>query len=173
MSLFRRCSMSEACERDRKSSLHGAYVVDEFVRAPNSAAQYGANYNRLMQQTAIVRWTHFVLGAVAALTYESQRSFSHYAFWRSSGGGIIAVLIVAIWPYALSYLASRQHVTIHWARPYVFCFFQLVITLLVCWWYLSALGRQIGLIGSFSIAILQATAFYWLGKWAFGDVDAI
>jgi hypothetical protein len=165
--------MSEPCERDRKLSLDASDVEVVSVGIPITAAQRGTAYDRLLRQIAIVRWTHLMLGAIVALTYESQRSFSHYAFWRSSGGGVITVLIVAIWPYALSYLATRRRSTIRWTRPWVFCFFQLAITLLVCRWYLSPLGRQLGLVGSFVITILQATAFICLAKWTFGDATEI
>jgi len=136
---------------------------------PLKSVQYGAVYNRLLRQNALVRWTHIVLGALAAVCYESQNSPSHYAFWRSTEWVMIAIRAVPIWPYALSCVAVWRRTTPNWARPWIFCFSLLVITILVCLWYLTELSRQSGFIANLTITMFQSAAYYYLAQWTYED----
>jgi hypothetical protein len=136
---------------------------------PLKTAEYGSVYNRLMRQNALVRWTHLVLGVVAAAIYESQRGLSHYAFWRSSGWAMIAILAVPVWPYAASCIVVWRRTTTDWARPWIFCFILVLITVLVSLWYLSESSRQNGIIGNLTVTIFQGAAFYYLAEWTFED----
>ena len=142
-------------------------IASRVIDVPKSPAQYGAAYNRLLRQRYFVRGTQIGLGAIAAFTYQAQIGFSHYAFWRSSGFSIVAIVVVPIWPYGLSCIVSWWRTTSNWARPWVFCLIQIAITGLACFWYLSKLNRQIGILGNIAVTMFQAAAFVYLAEWTF------
>jgi hypothetical protein len=129
--------------------------------------QHGHDYERLMRQSALVRGTHVVMGAIVAVIYEGQRDFSHYAFWRSSGWGIVVILLVPLWPYAISCINVWRRNTTRWARPWIFCVVMVLITVLVCLYYLSPLNREYGLYGTALVTIMQFNLFRFFVSWTF------
>jgi hypothetical protein len=135
----------------------------------NIAVKYGVDYERLLRQSRLVRASHVVLAVLVAFVYQSQRDFSHYAFWRSSGGGVLAILAVPVWPYAMSCVILWRRTTLHWARAWIFCFGMLLISVALCFWYLSPLSRLYGLQGNLIVTWFQFVTFGYFGKWAFED----
>lgn len=135
----------------------------------NIAVKNGVVYERLLRQTVLVRSSHVALGVVVAFVYQSQRDFSHYAFWRSSGGGVLAILAVPVWPYAISCVILWRRTTVHWARAWIFCFGMLLISVVLCFWYLSPVSRLYGLNGNLIVTWFQFVTFGYFGKWAFED----
>jgi hypothetical protein len=136
---------------------------------PSTAIESGALYNKLMRQSATMRWMHVVLAIIAAGVYESQRGFSHYAFWRSSGGAIIAMLALPVWPYAVSCSFIWSRTTTAWVRPWIFGGVLVVITILVSLWYLSHDSVEIGLSGNFTVTLFQTGLFGFFARWTFDD----
>jgi hypothetical protein len=136
---------------------------------PSTAIENGALYNKLMRQSVVMRWTHVVLAIIAAGVYESQRGFLHYAFWRSSGGAIIVMLALPVWPYVVSCFFIWSRTTTAWVRPWIFGCVLVVITILVCLWYRSHDSAENGLIGNFTVTLFQAGVFGFFARWTFDD----
>lgn len=134
-----------------------------------TASEYGTFYDRLMRQCVLIRWTHVALALVAAVVFESQRGFAHYAFWRSSGGAIVIMLALPTWPYLVSFVSVWGRTTDNWARPWIFCLIMILITMLACLWYLSKYSRENGLWGNFTVTLFQAGMFGFFGRWTFED----
>jgi hypothetical protein len=135
----------------------------------SKANENGALYNKLMRQNILIRWMHVVLAIIAACVYESQRGFLHYTFWRSSGAAIIAMLALPVWPYVISCSFVWSRTTTSWVRPRIFGSVLVVITILVCLWYLSHDSAENGLIGNFTVTLFQAGAFGYFARWTFED----
>jgi hypothetical protein len=135
----------------------------------NITVKNGVEYERLVRQNRLVRWSHVVLAVLVAFVYQSQRDFSHYAFWRSSGGAVLAILAVPVWPYAVSCVILWRRTTMHWARARIFCFGMLLISVALCFWYLSPLSHSYGLQGNLIVTWFQFVTFGYFGRWAFED----
>ena len=136
---------------------------------PSRAIENGALYSRLMRQNVLIRWTHVTLAIIAAGIYEGQRGFLHYAFWRSSGGAITAMLALPVWPYVASCSFVWSRTTTSWVRPWIFGSALVVTTMLVCLWYLSRDSAENGLFGNFTVTLFQAGLFGFFARWTFED----
>jgi hypothetical protein len=135
----------------------------------SKAIEYGALYTKLVRQNVLIRWIHVLLAIIAAGVYESQRGFLHYAFWRSSGGAIVAMLLLPIWPYVVSCSFVWSRTTTQTVKPWIFVSVLVVITMLVCFWYLSHDSAENGLLGNFTVTLFQAGAFGFFARWTFED----
>jgi hypothetical protein len=137
---------------------------------PSQSTENGRRFDRLMRQMVLMRSTHILMAVVAAAVYESQRSFSHYSFWRSSGWGVIAILLVAIWPYVLSCIIVWRQASLGWTRPWIFCAVLVLSTALACIYYMSSLNQEYGVFGTSLVTMLEFGVFSFFAKWTFEDL---